>query len=189
MAFKEAFNVVPEGEGSKMEVNTNAFKDGNELGAEAQTKLTDLQKKLDDMQETMKKDLNADELRVANMAIERELEASIPDQFRTEYESAQDWERAANAIQYHILSAVNTFMYVRLQQIIKTVDDESWTGSVSKDEVASIIRDLDPTLTPDEVLAFQDRYSAPSALEEGARAASNSFASHRRQIDEAMNAR
>jgi len=190
MAFEEAFNVVPKGQETKLQVNTNAFKEENEIGKKAAEALAEIQGRLDFMQKHLKKDLNVSELKVANLAIEQELEDSIPPNFKKAYEAAGSWSEAARLITGNILTNVNHFIGEkvrndfsgtgdimgagRLQKVIDVVDSESWTDSVSKSEAGDIYTALEKSRgrTParDAVIAFMDSYSAPSLLEGGARA-------------------
>jgi len=161
----------------------------------AQNVLTEIQRRLDFMQKNLKKDLNTAELKVANLAIEEELEESIPSSFRKAYEETESWDEAAKLISKNILTNVNKFIgeavkndmrtgkldkNSRLAKVIDIVDAESWTGSVSKSEAGDIYKavvESKPTApnvhlvpTEDAVIAFMDHYSAPSLLEQGARA-------------------
>lgn len=185
MAFNEAFNVVPEGEGAKLAVSKGPFKEGSELDSKVEDRLDEVQKKLDEMQKTMKEDLNADELKVASLAIERELENSIPGSFKKEYEQSETWSECADLVTQHILENVNSFAINRLKKVIDAIDSESWTGSVDKDEVADILREIDPGISDEEVEALQNRYSSPSLLEQAPKNIQNRYA----QIDEVMKMR
>lgn len=199
MAF-EAFNVVPTGaEGeTKLKVNKNAFAVEGELGDAVDKALDEVQKRLDFMQKKMKKDLNTAELKIANLAIEEELESSIPPSFRDAYDQEESWSEAARLIAGNILVNVNHYIgevvnddltgtgklmgadASRLRRVIDVVDAESWTDDVSKEEAGDIYVALKESVphpkgvstepTPEAVVAFMDRYSPPSLLEEGARA-------------------
>ncbi|MFH0837656.1 MAG: hypothetical protein V1880_00100 [Patescibacteria group bacterium] len=208
MPFEEAFNVVPKGKETKLEVNVNAFKSGNEFAETAKARLEEIQSRLDFMQKHLKKDLNTAELRMANLAIEKELEDSIPDSFSKEYFDANtSWPEAAALIAGKILTNVNHFIgekvsndltgtgdlqvKSRLRKVVDIVDSESWTGDVSKSEAGDIYTALEKsrrrTPTPEAVTAFMDRYSSPSLLEKGGRAIAGGSPG-RRAADEAMGA-
>jgi hypothetical protein len=186
MPFQEAFNVKPNvKEGAKMEVNANAFQRGGQLEEKAATEIKSVQENLNWMQQRMKKDLNADEMKVAWLAIERELENSIPSTFKASYEGA-NWTERAELINGQILSGLEQFIRTRLEDVIAITDDESWTGSVSRSEAANILKKLNPSVTDDEVKAFQARYVQPNLLDQGAMAVGQR-STMRRAADEAMN--
>ena len=118
MAFQEAFKVVTNDQESKLEVNTDALSAGKDLEGGVRAKADQLQKQLDSMQDRLKADLGTGELKAAWKAIESELEASIPDNFKGRYESA-DWPTRATMIQTEILDEVGQFMQNKLDNLIK----------------------------------------------------------------------
>jgi len=162
MPFQEALQTTETTEGSKLEVNMDAFTDSeNKLGETAQDVLTQAQDMLKQMHKTMESDLNEGELRAANLAIERELENSIPNRFKQAYEKAESWGEAADLITEHLLSNIQDFVANRLNQVVETVDDESWIGSPSKDEVGDILEDIDSNISRGEKVALQAKYQNP----------------------------
>lgn len=162
MPFQEAIQATEEAEGSKLEMNVKAFTDEeNNLGESVQDVLIKAQDQLDQMHEYMETELNKDELRVANLAIERELEKSIPNRFKSAYEQAGTWPEAADLITEHILSNIQDFAASRLKKIVEIVDDESWIGSPSKDEVEDILKDIDPNISKGDIAALQAKYQNP----------------------------
>jgi hypothetical protein len=75
----------------------NAFtNEENKISESIQYTLKRAQDELDRMSDYMETKLNKNELRVANLAIERELEKNIPDRFKEQYEQTKDWGEAVN---------------------------------------------------------------------------------------------
>jgi len=154
MSFEEALQVRETGESSKLEINANAFtNEENELSESAKFTLKRAQDELDSMSDYMETKLNKEELRVANLAIERELEKSIPERFKEDYRNAENWPEAVNLITEHVLKNIQDFISSRMKKVVETVDDESWTSSLSKGEVEDILKDIDPDITDDQILA------------------------------------
>jgi len=171
MPFEEALQIKEVPEGSKLEVNVNAFTNKeNELRESLQYTLKRAQDELGRMSGYMKTKLNKEELRVANLAIKRELEKNMPPDFMEQYREAKDWGEAVNLITKNILENIQRFATNRLEKVVKIVDDESWTSSLRKDEVEDILKNLDPNITDEQILAFQRQIYGEDLLEEGGKA-------------------
>ncbi len=180
MSFKEAFNVSSKVEKGKkkteMKVDVNAFAEGGMLEEKSAELIGDIQKNIDYMKKLIGKDLNADETKIAWLAIERELEMNIPNNVSSVMsEKAISHSEAVNQVLGNILLKVEDYVRGRLKTVIKTVDNESWMGNVSKSEAGDILKALeksrDPNshLTKEAVQAFQDRYANPNAFDQGVR--------------------
>lgn len=198
MGFKEAFTVAPKGKDKEvtMEVNANAFQVGGRVEQQAADRIKFIQENLDYMQKRLKPPLNSDELKVAWLAIERELEEvkapkSVQDIIREQNVSQSE---AVNIALGNILTGVEDFVRTRLQTVIDIVDDEDWIGSVSKDEAGTILTDIEKSrdanshLSAQAIQEFKNRYAHPNLLEQGGRGIA-SGSSMRSAADEAMGMR
>lgn len=172
----DAFRVSQAGETSKLETNTASFQGGaQELGASAADMLWHADNMLANMTKEMKGQLNAKELKIAHLAMERELEASIPDNFKRQYEDAKEfggWKKAADLITANILSTVHNFVndYYssrgRAKTIVDTADNVSWSGYVSKSDVSSALSKLYPDITAGDIAVAQEKWANPGASDE-----------------------
>lgn len=171
MPFQEALNVVETEKGPKLEVNVNAFANKeNELGESIKYTLNRAQDELDRMSDYMETKLNKDELRVANLVIERELENSIPSKFKDAYKNAETWKEAVDLVTEHILKNIQDFIVSRMKKVIEIVDDESWTSSLSKGEIKDILQNINPNITDKEIDSLVRLSMGENLLEEGGKA-------------------
>lgn len=151
-----------------IQVKTESFKDKGELGGTAESELNKVQEELNRIMDKMKDPLNKKELKLATLAVERELEGGIPDDFRYYYEKTDDWSEATKLITGDILGTVQDFVTNRLATVIDVVDAESWTDNLDKGEVGDVLKTLDPTITKSEIEKLYARWNGKGGLlEEG----------------------
>jgi len=207
----DAFEVTPSAEGSNLEMKTGSFTDKeNKLGEKVSQTLNDADKMLANMTKEMKSDLSADELKVAHLAMEQELENSIPSNFAKLYDSTETWADTADLVTAHILSTVNDFVnsYLsggRSKHIAETIDDASWFGGMDASDVPSVFKKLgltkgdaavaqakwnEPNISDDRLASIRREADAGSLLHQGMVASKNPghrSQNRQRQLDNAMN--
>lgn len=137
--------------GDSIKIETESFKNKGEIGKPATEQLKVVQAELNKITARMKGDLNKQELKLATLAVERELEDSVPDNFKMYYDRAETWNDAAELITGDVLSTVQDFIVSGLEDVISVVDEESWTDNLNKGEVEDVLKDLDPTITQGEI--------------------------------------
>ena len=112
------------------------------------------------------------ELKMALLVIERDLENSIPPNFKNAYENTGDWRDAAELVTAHILSGPQKYLteyYAQtpaLQKVIKTVDAETWTATLDEGEREDVLRDIDPNISEADIAVVQAKWNNPDISEE-----------------------
>ncbi len=129
-------------------VSTEAFKKEGDH-APVQGELNKVQAELNKIKGLMSP-LDKKEAKLANLAIEKELEAAIPDveydgyySFEDAYNhKAKDWESAKKLITTGILNTVQTFIAGRALQVIDTIGDENMIFDLDLDDAKSALGKL-----------------------------------------------
>ncbi|MBN2087627.1 hypothetical protein JW758_04735 [Candidatus Peregrinibacteria bacterium] len=154
-------------------VNKEAFAKDGEIGQSAEDELNKVQGELNKVTKKLKSDLNKNEIKLATLAIERELENEMPDDFKMYYDRAKDWTEAASEITSSVLSRVQNFVTGRLEKVVSIVDEESWTDNLDKGEVEDVLKELDPNISSAEIEQLYSKWSGKKtdALTKGKNAA------------------
>lgn len=111
MAFEEAYKI----EAERVKLNENTFTEGMALETALDSKIDEVQERLEEMLTVMADDSSIDKLEAASHAIKKELTDSIPDNFRNEYELAKDGGEASASVSQHILEGANDFIADKLK--------------------------------------------------------------------------
>ncbi|MFH1410770.1 MAG: hypothetical protein ABIG80_04385, partial [Patescibacteria group bacterium] len=172
--FEEAFEVTkPKGKEATMSLDRNIFEIEGNIGESVAEKINKINALLVIMQAKMEDKLSSDEMKAAMLAIEHRLEGAMPTNFLKQYREAarENWGKAAEIIQTHILDDLNRFVLEKtldtakkkkaateLQWYIQVTDKEDWMY-LDADQAEKILRKLDPKVSGEEVAVFRSRYS------------------------------
>jgi len=159
-------------EGPELKLDVTKFTDTIPTDS-AKSKILEVQDSLDKMQAMVNEDLEGDEVQAVWAIIEAKLEASIPDNFKEIYENSSNPEAAAKNIAYNILLPVNNFITRELEDIIEEVDDETWTGSMSRKEFSDIVKQVGSDLKEEDVTNLLVNYSPKGEYNEDNTATEN----------------
>jgi hypothetical protein len=178
MPFEGALEVTGTGEQAKLEVKMETFMDAedSEYGYIGDA-LTKVQKHLDFLKEAVdKSDIDEDEPRLLFLAIERELENSIPERFDKEYKEAKEAgnsKEAADLITKNILKKVQDFVIEKaefefrqtdkLQNIIDTIDNALWFDQVDiPQDIEDVMKKLDKDISKADIAVIQAKWLNPN---------------------------
>jgi hypothetical protein len=199
MAFQEAFKVETKEGQPPLQVNAalfaenpNALAAGQGLAAEVETVSDTIQRKLNEMQKQAKDrwGMNGDEFRLAMLAMENELDLSVPDNFREVYKAAKTPEEAAQVISRNILQNVHNFMTATMREVVnketgmtrripvgpsradyivgKAADISLM--SVNKQEAVAFLKSIDPNITDQEVNNIWAKFDPGNAITDAGKA-------------------
>ena len=167
----DAFKTSAEAGSSKLEMKAESFTDGeNQLGESVSAVLDSANNILGNMTEEMKNALTGAELKAAHLAMEQELEDSIPAGFATAYERAgSSWQLAANLVTAEILSTVQDYVndYLaggRPKEIEQKVDKYSWFGGMGADDLPTVFERLG--LDRGDIAVAQAKWKKPNSTEQ-----------------------
>jgi len=178
MPFEAAFDITGAGEEAKLEVRMDTFMDeeDHEFGNIGNA-LTKVQEYLDGLKEIVdRSDINEDEPQMLFLAIERELENSIPDKFAKEYAEAKKagkTEKAAELITNHILQKIQDFVIEKarfefqqtekLQKWIDTTDNTLWGDEIDNaEDIKTVLENIDPNVSAADVAVVQAKWRFPN---------------------------
>lgn len=164
MGFESTFNVEPKGNETTIKIDKGAFMKEGVLATNAKNILDLAQITLNSGQAMMKKTLKGgDEMSVANLAIEKMLNDSIPTKFEREYrEAGNDWEQATFLITMNILATLNDHISNKLPQVIKAVDKASSYIGTDMDKKQATKAYTRLGFGPEEIQGFLERYKPPT---------------------------
>lgn len=216
MAFQEAFHVEAKEGQPPLQVNAklfaenpNALDAGRNLATEVKTVTDTIQRKLNEMQKRAKDrwNMNSDEFRLAVLAMENELDLSVPDNFREAYKQAKSPEEAAQIITRDILKKVHDFTTATMREVVSRegitrripvgpsraeyLAEQAANlsiASVSKEDAVAYLRGIDPNITDAEVNQIWANLKPGNAITDAGRGIARG-SSMRRSADEAMNMR
>ncbi len=156
----EAFQVVKEGEGYKLEMSEDALGVDAKTTAYAKKRIAGIDKLLDLMSKQVNKEdkLSAKEQKALWHALkhkwEAELEASIPSGFKAAYEAEESWTKAANMISDGLFKELNMTIGAKLTKYSEIVDSEIVVGSADKGDMDDILAGIGASPTPKEMRAL-----------------------------------
>lgn len=212
MPFQEAFKVETKEGQPPLQVNAklfaenpNALTAGQGLSTEVKTVSDTIQRKLNEMQRQAKGRLNMndDEFRLAVLAMENELELSIPDNFREVYKAAKTPEEAAQIITRDILKKVHDFTSATMREVVSRegVTRRIPVGpsraeylaeraanislmSVDQEEAVAYLKSIDPNITDQEVNSIWASFKPGNVMTDAGRGIARG-SSMRRAADQA----
>lgn len=183
MSFESALDVRGREEETKIEVRAETFMDAedHEYGAIADA-LTKVQEYLDGIKDIVDRDnvINEDEPRLLYLAIERELENSIPGNFKILYKEAKEAgkpQEAANLITKNILGKLQEFVIEKsrfefqktpkLEEIIGTIDNALWGDEIDKPEdIEGVMKKLDKDISKSDIAVIQAKWNNPYLMDD-----------------------
>jgi|GEM_PF-5586798 len=212
----DAFKVESKDSQPPLQVNANLFAEnpnalaaGQGLATEVKTVSDTIQRKLNEMQKRAEGrwNMNSDEFRLAVLAMENELDLSVPDNFREAYKNAKSPEEAAQVITRNILMPVNNFVNATMREVVSstgairripvgpsraeyiaTKAADISIASVNKGEAVAFLKGIDPNITDQEVNNIWANFKPANAITDAGRGIARG-SSMRRRSDEAMNSK
>lgn len=101
-----------------MTLNEDVFAEGKKLEGALASKLDEVQTRLQEISKATSEKFDAAELSQVQLDIERQLDESVPDNFKSEYEAAKTGAEAAALVQKHILDKVDSFITQKIEGIV-----------------------------------------------------------------------